>query len=91
MLMLEDFELNSMQRGTDSVKDVFKQTMLDQDTIFRKQVHELHRLYSVQKTLMKDLPPMKLEKYWQADKQSLPQETGLTSYSIPMVFEAPVF
>ena len=38
MLMLEDFDLYSMQRYTDSFKDIFKQTMLDQEIIFRKQV-----------------------------------------------------
>ena len=38
MLMLRDFDLNSMQQYTDSLKDIFKQTMLDQEIIFRKQV-----------------------------------------------------
>ena len=36
--MLGDFDLNSMQQYTDSLKDIFKQTMLDQEIIFRKQV-----------------------------------------------------
>ncbi|XWS38533.1 hypothetical protein CRYUN_Cryun19dG0139400 [Craigia yunnanensis] len=87
MLMLQDFDLSSMQQYTDSLKDIFKQTMLDQEIIFRKQVHELHRLYSVQKTLMKDLGPLELEKYnsWKANAQSFPQETRLPTNSIPMV------
>ncbi|XVF10798.1 hypothetical protein REPUB_Repub07fG0214400 [Reevesia pubescens] len=87
MLILGDFDLNSMQRYTDSLKDIFKQTMLDQEIIFRKQVHELHRLYSVQKTLMKDLPLLELEKYnsWKARAQSLSQETRLPINSIPML------
>ena len=57
------------------------------------QVHELHRLYSVQKTLMKDHPPLELEKYnsWKAYAQSLPQETRHPTNSIPMVIEATVF
>ncbi|XVE57698.1 hypothetical protein DITRI_Ditri04bG0110400 [Diplodiscus trichospermus] len=87
MLMLEDFDLNSVQRYTDSLKDIFKQTMLDQEIIFRKQVHELHRLYGVQKNLMKDHPPLELEKYnsWKAYAQSLPQENRLPQNSIPML------
>ncbi|KAA8521327.1 hypothetical protein F0562_012000 [Nyssa sinensis] len=54
MLMGEDFDLNSTQRYADSLKEVFKHTMLNQEVIFRKQVHELHRLYRIQKTLMED-------------------------------------
>ncbi|KAK6251146.1 hypothetical protein SCA6_005151 [Theobroma cacao] len=86
MLMLGDFDLNSMQGYTDSLKDIFKQTMLNQEIVFRKQVHELHRLYIVQKTLMKDLAPLEHEKYnsWKAKAQSLPQETRLPSNSVPM-------
>lgn len=38
MLMLGDFDLNSMQGYTDSLKDIFKQTMLNQEIVFRKQV-----------------------------------------------------
>ncbi|XWS49768.1 hypothetical protein CRYUN_Cryun12cG0031100 [Craigia yunnanensis] len=85
MLMLGSFDLNSMQRYTDSLKDVFKQTMIDQEIIFRKQVHELHRLYSVQKTLMKDLASLELEKYnsWKANAQSLLQETRFPTNSTP--------
>ncbi|XP_022737839.1 uncharacterized protein LOC111290686 [Durio zibethinus] len=84
MLMLGDFDLNSMQQYTDSLKDIFKQTMLEQEIIFRKQVHELHHLYSVQKTLMKGLAPMELEKNksWKANAQSYPQETILPTNSI---------
>ncbi|XVF13333.1 hypothetical protein REPUB_Repub08aG0199800 [Reevesia pubescens] len=87
MLMLGDLDLISMQRYTDSLKD-FKQTMLDQEIIFRKQVHELHRLYRVQKTLMMDHPPLELEKYnsWKANAQSLPLETSrLPTNSIPLL------
>ncbi|XP_022732619.1 uncharacterized protein LOC111286724 [Durio zibethinus] len=83
MLMLNDFDLNSMQRYT----DIFKQTMLDQEIIFRKQVHELHHLYSVQKTLMMDHFPLELEKHnsWKAYAQSFPKETRVPRNSIPML------
>ncbi|KAK8621914.1 hypothetical protein V6N13_097542 [Hibiscus sabdariffa] len=86
-MLAGDFDLNSMPQATDSLKDVFKQTMLDQEIIFRKQVHELHRLYSVQKTLMKDHTPLELETYnsWKANGQSFPRETGLPPNSIPML------
>ncbi|XVF51693.1 hypothetical protein PTKIN_Ptkin04bG0205100 [Pterospermum kingtungense] len=56
-MLLEDFDLNLMRQCTDSVKDIFKQTIIDQEIIFKKQVHELHRLYCVQKTLMKGHSP----------------------------------
>lgn len=55
MLMRGDFDLNSMQTYEDSNKEVLQHTMLNQELVFRKQVHELHRLYSTQKSLMEDL------------------------------------
>ncbi|KAK8650211.1 hypothetical protein V6N13_139857 [Hibiscus sabdariffa] len=86
-MLAGDFDLNSMPLATDSLKDVFKQTMLDQEIIFRKQVRELHRLYSVQKTLMKEHTPLELETYnsWKAYGQSFPRETGVPPNSIPML------
>ncbi|ERN10284.1 hypothetical protein AMTR_s00177p00026800 [Amborella trichopoda] len=36
-------------------KEILKQTMLKHEAVFRNQVHELHRLYRVQKELMEDL------------------------------------
>lgn len=36
-------------------REILKQTMLRHEEIFREQVHELHRLYKVQKLLMDDL------------------------------------
>lgn len=36
-------------------REILKQTMLRHEEIFREQVHELHRLYKVQKCLMDDL------------------------------------
>ncbi|XP_020676730.1 uncharacterized protein LOC110095504 [Dendrobium catenatum] len=35
-------------------KEILKQTMLEHEAIFRKQVYELHRLYSIQKDLMEE-------------------------------------
>ncbi|KAM7531146.1 hypothetical protein LguiB_034556 [Lonicera macranthoides] len=54
MLMGGDCSLNSPQIYTDSCKEVLRQTMLNQEVIFQKQVNELHRLYMIQKTLMDD-------------------------------------
>ncbi|XVE65045.1 hypothetical protein DITRI_Ditri07aG0150600 [Diplodiscus trichospermus] len=87
MLISGDFDLNSMQQYSNSLKDVFKQTMLNQEIIFRNQVHELHRLYSVQKTMMNDLAAPKLEKYnsWKANAQSLPQVARFPPNSVPMM------
>ncbi|KAM7256319.1 hypothetical protein ACFE04_012060 [Oxalis oulophora] len=48
MLAQGDFDQNLVQRGTEG----FKHTIVEQDTVFRRQVHDLHQLYSVQKTLM---------------------------------------
>ncbi|KAL5551159.1 hypothetical protein UlMin_001335 [Ulmus minor] len=62
MLIQREFDLNSVDISTDSVhymytdslKEVMKKTMLDQEIVFRKQVFELHRLYRMQKTLMQN-------------------------------------
>ncbi|XP_010258199.1 PREDICTED: uncharacterized protein LOC104598027 [Nelumbo nucifera] len=44
-------------------KEVLKQTMLMHESIFRKQVHELHRLYRIQRDLMDELKMKTLHKY----------------------------
>ncbi|WOH12170.1 hypothetical protein DCAR_0831669 [Daucus carota subsp. sativus] len=54
MIMGGDFNLNSSQVYTDSFKEILRQTMLNHEVTFQKQVHELHRIYITQKTLMKD-------------------------------------
>ncbi|KAF5734415.1 hypothetical protein HS088_TW16G00864 [Tripterygium wilfordii] len=54
MLVHGDFDLNCVQRDTQSLKQVLKQKMLNQEALFRNQVHELHQLYKIQKTLMQD-------------------------------------
>ncbi|XP_042512453.1 uncharacterized protein LOC122087402 [Macadamia integrifolia] len=74
MLMGGDFNLNSGQHYTDSLMEVMKQTMLHHDAIFRNQVYELHRIYRIQKTLMKDLSWKEFEKYtsWTENKKSIP-------------------
>ncbi|KAK9276884.1 hypothetical protein L1049_006421 [Liquidambar formosana] len=68
MLMSGDFDLNSFQRYADLVKEELKQTMLNQEVIFRNQVCELHRLYSTQKSLMEDLSWKEFNEYnsWKA-------------------------
>ncbi|GLT61084.1 hypothetical protein SLA2020_338150 [Shorea laevis] len=55
MLMQGDFDLNSVQICTQSLEEALKQTMLNQEVIFRNQVEELHRLHTVQKALMENL------------------------------------
>lgn len=52
------------------------------------QVHELHRLYSVQKILMKDLEKYNSRK---ANAQPFPQETRFPINSIPMVISYCLF
>lgn len=54
MFMGGGCNLNSSQMHIDSFKEILRQTMLNQEALFRKQVHELHRIYITQKTLMKD-------------------------------------
>lgn len=38
--MLGEFDRNSVQLYTDSLKEIFKQTMLQQEIVFRNQVRE---------------------------------------------------
>lgn len=52
MLTGGDCDMNSSHIYTDSCNEVLRQTMLNQELLFRKQVKELHRLYTIQKTLM---------------------------------------
>uniref|UniRef100_A0A9I9CLN9 Uncharacterized protein n=1 Tax=Cucumis melo TaxID=3656 RepID=A0A9I9CLN9_CUCME len=54
MLVQGDFSSDSMQMYSDSFKEALKQTMLSQEVMFRKQVHQLHQLYSVQRILMQN-------------------------------------
>ncbi|KAJ0973791.1 hypothetical protein J5N97_015756 [Dioscorea zingiberensis] len=42
--------------------EIVKRTMLEHDAVFKKQVYELHRLYRVQKELMKELKMIELTK-----------------------------
>ncbi|KAK9143189.1 hypothetical protein Syun_012589 [Stephania yunnanensis] len=52
MLMAGDLALASLQTYNDSLLGFLKHTMIEHEAIFRWQVHELHRLYRIQKTLM---------------------------------------
>ncbi|KAF5449558.1 hypothetical protein F2P56_029990 [Juglans regia] len=54
-------------------KDVVKQTMLEHEAIFKKQVHELHRLYRIQRDLMDEFKRKELH------KNLIPVETSLSS------------
>ncbi|KAJ0105378.1 hypothetical protein Patl1_18541 [Pistacia atlantica] len=63
MLMQGDFDMNSVHAYTDSLKEALKHTMLNQEVIFRNQVHELHHLYMVQITLMKNLGCKEFDRY----------------------------
>ncbi|XP_042498694.1 uncharacterized protein LOC122077028 [Macadamia integrifolia] len=44
-------------------KEMMKQTMLKHEAIFRGQVHELHRLYKIQRDLMDELKRKEVNKY----------------------------
>ncbi|GKV38078.1 hypothetical protein SLEP1_g46026 [Rubroshorea leprosula] len=90
MLMLGDFDRNSVQLYTDSPREVFKQTMLQQEIIFRNQVQELHRLYGIQKTIMKNIGSQKLETY-SSSASAQPLGTRFPSNSMDLVgLRAPV-
>lgn len=45
-------------------KEYMKMTMLKHEETFRHQVHELHRLYQVQKLLMRDMKNAELKRQW---------------------------
>ncbi|KAG0472392.1 hypothetical protein HPP92_016938 [Vanilla planifolia] len=47
--------LNSLNQCSVYDKDILKRKILEHEAIFRKQVHELHRLYKIQKELMQEL------------------------------------
>lgn len=57
---------NQLQESMDRMlqqynRESLKKTMLNQEEIFKEQVRELHRLYTVQKTLMSDLRNQQLK------------------------------
>lgn len=58
-----------MHAGYD--KDTFKQTILEQDAVFKNQVHELHRLYRIQRDLMDEIKRSELHKHKMPVEQSL--------------------
>ncbi|KAG0501457.1 hypothetical protein HPP92_001529 [Vanilla planifolia] len=45
---------NPIRRYSEFEKELLKRTMLEHEAIFRNQVYELHRLYSIQKNLMEE-------------------------------------
>ncbi|KAI3927415.1 hypothetical protein MKX01_027646 [Papaver californicum] len=55
---------SKMENGySDYEKQVLKQTILEHENVFRKQVYELHRLYRTQRDLMNELKKNELQKY----------------------------
>lgn len=58
-------------------KDVVKQTMLEHEAIFKKQVRELHRLYQVQRDLMDEI--RRKEQF----KRRIPYEASSSSSPVP--------
>ncbi|PKA65422.1 hypothetical protein AXF42_Ash005756 [Apostasia shenzhenica] len=67
------------QRSTESIKI----TMLQHEQVFKQQVHELHRLYEVQKKLMAELRSrdMKVSSLLAKDKLQSSTSTSETSHS----------
>ncbi|XP_058070194.1 uncharacterized protein LOC131219201 [Magnolia sinica] len=49
--------------GSEYDKEALKKTMLKHEVTFRNQVHELHRLYRIQRDLMNELHNKELNKY----------------------------
>ncbi|XP_057543094.1 uncharacterized protein LOC130821377 isoform X2 [Amaranthus tricolor] len=58
-------------------QDVVKQTMLEHEAVFKIQVNELHRLYSVQRDLMDEV--IRKEQF----KRRIPNETCSSSSHVP--------
>ncbi|KAI3936821.1 hypothetical protein MKW92_034287 [Papaver armeniacum] len=54
---------SEMNGYADYDKEVLKQTILEHDNVFRKQVYELHRLYKTQRDLMNEFKRKELQKY----------------------------
>lgn len=63
MLIRSDLDLNSVQNCTDSIKQRLKQTMLNQELVFMRQVYELHRLYRTQTAMMDDFKQKGMDSY----------------------------
>ncbi|XP_039115386.1 uncharacterized protein LOC120250628 [Dioscorea cayenensis subsp. rotundata] len=60
-------------------KERMKMAMLKHEETFRQQVHELHRLYRVQKILMSDLKikELKREQRWREERRRIPRQLDL--------------
>ncbi|MCL7049355.1 hypothetical protein MKW94_016664 [Papaver nudicaule] len=54
---------SEMNGYSDYDREVLKQTILEHDNVFRKQVYELHRLYKTQRDLMNELRRKESQKY----------------------------
>ncbi|KAL5725900.1 hypothetical protein ACHQM5_008986 [Ranunculus cassubicifolius] len=76
---------------SESEKEVLKQAMLKHETIFRKQVYELHRVYRIQKDIMdklrrKELPNNQVS---EEDTDSRPLPSPILSEGAKHLWRAP--
>ncbi|GMH22764.1 hypothetical protein Nepgr_024607 [Nepenthes gracilis] len=63
MLKGGDIDMNSVQSCADTFKGALKNTILNQELVFRTQVYELHRLYRIQKTLTNEFKWKEFDSY----------------------------
>uniref|UniRef100_A0A7C9ARI2 Uncharacterized protein n=1 Tax=Opuntia streptacantha TaxID=393608 RepID=A0A7C9ARI2_OPUST len=63
MLIRSELDLNSVRNCTDSIKHRLKQTMLNQELVFMRQVYELHRLHRIQTAMMEDFEQKGMDSY----------------------------
>ncbi|XP_019709246.2 uncharacterized protein [Elaeis guineensis] len=76
------FMLRPVNEYLEHDKEMLKQTMLEHEAIFRKQVYELHRLYRIQRDLMDECQKKGLYRY------SIPSDTSQSnSFSSQMPCE----
>lgn len=83
--------MNPMPCRDDSLRESLKQKMLNQESIFREQVQELHRLYHIQTILMnnfrlKEVPRTQCLNYFNGESRL----NGSTYDRRPLVLEVPV-
>ncbi|KAK2993844.1 hypothetical protein RJ640_012805 [Escallonia rubra] len=74
MLMGGNYDLNSSESCGDSPTNVLRQTMINQELAFMKQVRELHRLHKIQKTLMMDFGQREINGYNLGEASSEPSQ-----------------
>ncbi|KAF7828394.1 uncharacterized protein G2W53_019558 [Senna tora] len=75
LIPTNSFDLNSMHTCVDSLMEGLKTTMLHQETMFRMQVQELHRLYRIQKMLMENIDLKQFDRYTYTHRKACTQST----------------